>query len=121
MISIDRKVCSSILRLSQDYETFFRYRKGDSFLSANEASACLDVPASEVYESLKRLESNGLIRHTFWTLGGSVDFQIAPELLHRKAFFFDAITRRFLWGFIAGIGATLLPELIIYLIARGLI
>ena len=122
MISIDRKVCRDILAVTSNYSDWILYDpalNGYCFWDGTHPerpSFVSSVVTQETQSALLRIEDAGLIKRMKGITGGGLIFHITAELLHRKAFFFDAITRRFLWGFIAGVSSTLIPQLIYFFI-----
>ena len=124
MIRIDRKVCRDILSITSNYSDWILYDpvlNGYCFWDGSHperASVESSVVTQETRYALQRIENAGLIKRMQGIHGGGLIFHIAPELLHRKAFFFDAITRRFLWGFIAGVSSTLIPQLIYFFVTN---
>ena len=120
MISIDRKVCKDILKVTKDYkdQVFFSPDLGGYAIwhmcHPEKAELESSVPVSEVSGSLARLVERKMIRKIQGSYNGGTIFRINPELLHAKAFWFDRVTKTYVGGFVSGVLSTLLGGLLLH-------
>ena len=109
MISIDRKVCRDLLKITTDYNVslFFDPDLGGYCMwhmhRPDNVEFVSSVPVTEVPGSLQRLEKRNMIKKIQGSMNGAIIFQITPELLHAKAFWWDRVSKRFIGGFVTGV------------------
>lgn len=118
MVSIDRKVCRDILKLTRQYDSAILFDpdlEGYSLLdyvAPSKADVLSSVPVSEVPGSLRRLIDRGMIEKQQGISGGGMIFNITPELLHAKAFWWDRFTKCFWGGFVSGVAVGITANLL---------
>ena len=124
MIRIDRKVCRDILRITNRYDVdlFFDPDFGGFSIwhgtHPDRPEFIPSVPLHEVAGSLNRLLERGMIKKIVGSWSGGMIFQITPELLHAKAFWFDRVTKKYLAGFISGVATSVVAGLIIHFVTE---
>ena len=118
MISIDRKVCKDILKITKDYNVSVifapelgGYAKWHMYLP-EKAERISSVRVDEVPEALNRLVERKFIRKINGSMSGAMVFRIMPELLHAKAFWFDRFSKKFWVGLVSGIVIGLIANLL---------
>ncbi len=122
MISIDRKVCHDVLRVTNDYNASVLFDPAIGgyaiwHMSHPEtASVISSVPINEVPGALRRLEKQEMIKKIQGAMNGAVVFRITPELLHAKTFWWDRFTKTYVAGFISGVLITVASGLLLHLL-----
>ena len=103
MITIDKKVIRAILKLSSSYDQLFDFKTDESVLRlfGTDVSAKLNFHPAEIYDSLYRLNDLGYIH--LINREGHIFFEIKPRINHRFAWWLDTFSKRFLFGFVAGV------------------
>lgn len=104
MIRSDRKVAGAALKLTRDYSKALSLDSSGvlCLCDSPDKAIALKIPVQDALEAVDRLVAKGYFRiHTkYW---GGYSFTITSYLNHRFAFFWDRFTRKFLFGYIAGI------------------
>lgn len=125
MISVDMKMCRRIKKLTCDYSKIIFYRSGSGELSlvkdggTPKESVPLTIPDSEAFGSFDRLADLGLIKlRKDIPEPNNRYFYVTPELVHRKAFLFDAFSKKFIGGFFSGAAVLIVAELVLYFIFK---
>lgn len=128
MISVDRKVVSAILKLTNNYHDEMTTDSTSSSIllirNIHEVinSASVNASSEDVSEAINRLIDKGYLRVVQRWYGG-FSFSMTSLMKHRHAFWWDGFTKRFWAGFVAGIFSgiivTVLGELLLaYLRAK---
>ena len=124
MISIDRKTIKDILKVTESYDEsiFFHPNIGGFCIwpgyFPDQASVKPSSDICEIPGSLNRLVDAKLIIKIQGAYDNGMIFRITPELLHSKAFWFDRVSKKFLGGFLTGVAAAVVADLLIRLIAK---
>lgn len=120
MISIDRKICRDILKVTTDYNTSVLFDPAIGGYAVwhmshpETASVTSSVPVNEVPGALRRLEALEMVKKVQGAMNGAVIFRITPELLHAKAFWWDRFTKTYVAGFISGVLITVASGLLLH-------
>jgi hypothetical protein len=117
MIRIDRKLSKAILKISDSYDSEFFYDIDKSEILFNDKLYSVPIDKAEIKASLDRLINAGYLIPSVnsWC---TVGFSISPELKHAKAFWFDRVTKRFIYGFISGVVTSVTAALLVKLIEK---
>lgn len=117
MIRIDRKLSKAILKISDSYDSEFFYDIDENGIFFNDKLYSVPIDKSEIKGSLVRLIDAGYLipSNNAWC---TIEFSISPELKHAKAFWFDRITKRFIYGFISGVLTSISAALLVKLIEK---
>ena len=108
MISVDRKVVSAILKLTNNYHDEMTTDSTSSSIllirNTHEVinSASVNASSEDVSEAINRLIDKGYLRVVQRWYGG-FSFSMTSLMKHRHAFWWDGFTKRFWAGFVAGI------------------
>ncbi|WP_281522850.1 hypothetical protein [Mogibacterium timidum] len=115
MIRIDRKLSNAILKISDSYDSEFFYDIDENGIFFNDKLYSVPIDKSEIKGSLVRLIDAGYLipAANSWC---TVEFSISPELKHAKAFWFDRVSKRFIYGFISGVLTSVTAMLLVKLI-----
>lgn len=120
MISIDRKVCRDILKVTTDYNTsvIFSPDLGGYAIwhmrHPEKADLVSSVRPEEVPYALDRLSKRGMIVKIQGSFGGGLVFRIKSELLHAKRFWFDSFSKKFIGGFVSGVITGVVADLLVH-------
>ena len=120
MISIDRKVCKDILKVTKDYNVSIMFSPDIEGYAVwhmhhpEKANQLSSVPVSEVLGALDRLSEKKLIKKIQGSLGGGMVFRITPELLHYESFWWDRVSKTYVAGFASGVLTTVCGGLLLH-------
>ena len=108
MISIDRKMISAIQKLTDSFHDELHFDSASSSLQVIQyyrevlISLLIDMLPEEAEESIERLIGLGYLRKVSRWYGG-YSFCMTPALKHRRAFWWDAFSKKFWGGFVSGL------------------
>ena len=125
MIAIDRKIAKTVLKeAGSSYHVTFLF---DGFTpslfivpyagsASSEKEIPLPVRAEEIPGSLDRLFRSGHLKKEKGIMHNGCYFTMTPLLLHRFAFWLDAFTKKFWYGFFSGIATAVAGGVILHFI-----
>lgn len=125
MVNIDKKVARSARKLSKNYSDILWYKPSSKEFHVVHDGATPDrsvpvrVPPMEIPAAVDRLARDGYLHTVSSSPDGERYFSITPELLHRFAFWFDEITKKFWVGFVTGFATAIATGAVTWFIMRA--
>lgn len=128
MIRIDRKIARLVIRESgKRYDTIFLFDGSTPklfivpYVGSSDPIRSVDiaVPQQDIPESINRLTASGHLKKESGIMHNGSYFSMTPLLLHRYAFWIDAFTKKFWYGFLSGVITSVVAGVLLQIILKS--